>query len=150
MIQHAWTLACNKCIVDPSTNNATLVEVFEQLNIEGPVEFPAVAPMQLDVVSVWYRSVPEQGTRGSGRCSLVGPTGSVSGKSVEYAIDLMTYFRGRTIARISGLSLSGPGLYFFKVELRTDPGQAWHEVAKVPLNVVLGATAVVAPPGPAV
>jgi len=31
MIEHAWTVLCRKAIVDPQTNNATLVETIDQI-----------------------------------------------------------------------------------------------------------------------
>jgi hypothetical protein len=132
MITHAWTVACNKCIVDPSTNNATLVEVLEQISVTGLVQFPAVAPLQVDVVTVWYRSDPARGERGTGRFRLVNPDGSSTAET-EYAIDLTNHFRARSIGRLAGLPIAGPGSYFFQVELRED--QRWREVARIPFFV---------------
>lgn len=146
MIEHAWALLCTKCVIDPDTNNATLTEVLETLTIAGEVQFPTVAPLQMDLVSVWYRSTPEVGSRGSGRVSLLKPDGELAIPPMEFAIDLTNFFRARNIARIAGLPIAGIGIYFFKLELRTDAG-LWRQVAKIPLNVLLAPDAAVGQPG---
>lgn len=143
MIEHAWTLACTKSIVDAQTNNMSITEVLEQVNVEGPVQFPTIAPMQADVVSVWYRSNPDRGTRGSGRLTFVGPDRNPVGPAHDFAIDLTGYYRARTVTRLAGLPLTGAGIYAFKVEMRADVNGAWREVASVPINVTVQAVAAV-------
>lgn len=143
MIEHAWTLACAKSIIDPSTNNMSITEVLEQLNVQGRVEFPTIAPLQSDVISVWYRSDPERGTRGSGRLTFLGPDKNPVGTPHEFSIDLTGNFRMRTITRLAGIPLQGPGIYTFKVEYRVDASGDWREVARIPLNVIIEQGAVV-------
>lgn len=133
MIEHGWTVVCNRCIVDPSTNNASLMEVFEQANVEGSVQFPVVAPLQLDIVTAWHRSDPERGERGTGRFRMINPDGTALA-ATEYAIDLTHFFRSRAIGRLAGLPLAALGRYFFQVEIRVGEHD-WREVAKIPFHV---------------
>jgi hypothetical protein len=134
MIEHAWTVACTKCVIDSETNNATLTETLETLTVPGNIQFPTIAPLQLDLVSNWYRSNPAQGTRGSGRVSFLNPNGEAAAPPTEYAIDLRNYYRSRNIVRVAGLPIAGTGVYFFKIELRVDAEQ-WREVARTPILV---------------
>src|SRR6185369_420814 len=114
MIGHAWTVACTKCIVDPSSNNATLAEVIEEITLNPnpgqQLPFPGVLPIQLNLVSVWYRLRAEQPAQATGRFSFVLGD-QVIGTPNEFAINLSAHYRGRTITRMAGLSIVGPGVY---------------------------------------
>jgi hypothetical protein len=134
MIEHAWTLLCTKCVTDPDSRNATLVEVVEQINAPADAVFPAVVPLQLDLVSVWYRTNPETPATGTGRVTLIPPTGE-AGPPTEYAIDLSVFYRSRNLTRSGGIALGGLGIYYFQIEYRENAQAAWKIVSKLPLNV---------------
>lgn len=134
MIRHAWSLACNKSIIDPTTNNTTIVDVVEQINIPPGSPVPTFVPMQIDFVSVWYRSDAGAGERGTGRLTIACPDGDRT-QQIQFAVDLSLFYRTRTIVRSSGLSLRGPGIYNFVVELSQDGENTWTPTAEVPLTV---------------
>jgi len=114
--------------------NATLSDVVEQLNLAGAMRFPVTIPLQLDVVSVFYRSNIDVAERGRARVSVLHPGGRRE-PSQELVADLSEYFRTRLITRIAGLPVSGPGLYFMLVEQFKEEDGSWFEVARVPFNV---------------
>jgi hypothetical protein len=134
MIVHASTVFCTKCVIDPDTNNATLVEVLDQINIPEGTAFPMVAPIQSDLVSVWYRSNPNEPGRGTGRVSLVRPNGEKIVQK-EYAIDLSVFYRGRTITRSGGFNVLEFGVYYFWIDVRQEGSEEWDNVAKIPVSV---------------
>jgi len=114
------------------------MEVIEQINLNPPpgqqVHFPLAAPMQMDLVSTWYRSEPARGTRGSGRFSLVYGNATV-GVPTEFAIDLTEHSRARTIGRMAGIPIPGTGDYFFRIELREQGMEDWRVVSTLPLTI---------------
>jgi hypothetical protein len=136
MIQHAWTVLCTKCIVDPESRNATLVEVLDQLNVPTPPGFPIIVPIQMDLVTAWFRGNPDVPERGTGRISLLMPDGS-STAAQEYVIDMTEFPRSRTITRSGGIIINGAGTYSFRVEVRDDGTADWRLAASLPLSVVL-------------
>jgi len=135
MIEHAWTVLCKKAIVDPQTGNITLVETVEQINATGAApDFPALAPMEMELVSLWYRTDIEVAVRGQGRIALIGPDGHVVGDPQTLQLDLTTFVRARTIAKLPGLPVTGAGVYRFQVELSVDGQEEWRIVARVPVQ----------------
>src|SRR5437879_5131067 len=118
MIEHDWTVVCSRTIVDPDSRNATLVDVIEQLNLSAAARFPVVIPVQMDIVSLWYRSNIDVAERGQGRIALVNPAGEEHAE--EILIDVSEYPRARTISRSGGIAVSGPGTYRFRIEVRED------------------------------
>jgi len=134
MVKHAWTTLCTKCIIDPETNNISLVDVIEQLNPIGPLDLPVIVPMQSDLVSTWYRSDPDMPVRGTARVSFVDPSGS-STALIEYLVDLTTFYRTRSRSRSGGFQVTRSGVYYFRVELRQEGESDWTIVEELPLNI---------------
>lgn len=148
MIQYAWGIACVRSITDPNSKNLSLIDVVEQINIPTGVTFPAVAPVQLDVVTTWYRSDPATPERGTGRILVRYPNGE-SDEVSQYAVDLTSMFRLHAITRIAGLKLVEVGIYFLGIDVREDGQQQWRRVGDVPLNIELAADVIMAGAVPA-
>jgi hypothetical protein len=146
MIKIAWSVLCTRCVTDSATNNVSLMEVVEQLGIPpGLPVVGVVAPVQMDMVTLWYRENPNQPARGTGRIVLNRPDGTL-GPPITFGVDLTQFLRVRSIGRIAGLELRGTGDYFFKVELRIEGQENWIEVSRVPLTVAVVAQPAVAVP----
>ncbi|SRR6266478_2542782 len=136
MIQHAWSILCTKSIVDPETKNMTVVEVIEQLNLAPNTTFPVIVPFQMEFVSTWYRSDPNQGERGTGRLGIANPDGTaVAGN--QFAIDLTAFYRAHVVVRSSGIGLVAAGVYQFVVDVKGEGREDWQTVARIPLNVAV-------------
>jgi hypothetical protein len=146
MIKNAWSVLCTRCITDSATNNVTLAEVVEQLNIPPGTEVVGVAaPIQMDLVTLWYRENANQPARGTGRIVVTRPDRTAS-QPITFAVDLTQFLRVRAIGRLAGLELHGAGDYFFKVELRIEGQENWTEVSRIPLHVAVVAQPAVAVP----
>jgi hypothetical protein len=146
MIKNAWSVLCTRCITDSATNNITLAEVVEQLNIPPGVEVVGTAvPIQMDLVTLWYRENANRPARGTCRIVAIRPDGSL-GQPITFGVDLTQFMRVRAIGRIAGFELQGIGDYFFKVELRIDGQENWVEVSRIPLQVMVVAQPAVAQP----
>ena len=137
MINHAWTVICQKSIIDRETNNVSL-DVLEQLNVTIPT-IPTEAkgvifPMPIEIVSLWYRGYKDPGIKGDGRLRIVAP----NNKDVGFAninIDLATSHRYRTRVRLNNLSIpkGTSGYFHFIVELKSN--NKWIEITRIPLEV---------------
>jgi hypothetical protein len=141
MIQHSWSLICNRCITDPTSKNVTLVEVLEQINAPPGTVFPIMAPIQMDFVSTWYRSDPNQGERGTARVVVKWPNGG-SSDDTQFAVDLTSFYRARIVTRSAGIKLVGPGIYYFTLDLKQDGEAEWRNVARIPLSVAIAEGAI--------
>ena len=139
MIEHAWSVICDKTIIDQDTNNISL-DVIEQINfIKVPIPEGMkgiIIPAPLIIVSLWYRIKSDSPCRGRSRVKILSPSDEQVGV-VEIDIDLTQHQRCRTRCRINGLPVPNgqSGIFHFIVDLFRD--ENWAEVAKIPLEVQL-------------
>jgi hypothetical protein len=133
MIHHAWTVLCDRVIIDKDTNNVSL-DVIEQLEItvEGSAPPVIMVPVNLHVVTMWYRD-DDKPEAGKARAHISYPDGSVmGGADLELPLDGL---RLRTLSHIPALPVKGSGVHFFTLEMSVD--ESWKEVARVPLQIII-------------
>ncbi len=143
MICHAWTVICEKSIIDRETNNIS-VDVLEQLDFyTSPLPGEAkeiILPKQMEIVSLWYREQGDEGVSGRGQLKIEMSDGkALSATNLE--IDLTKSYRQRTRVRLNGLPIpkSFSGFFYFVVLLESNG--KWTEVARIPLEVNVKQTA---------
>jgi len=140
MIEHVWTAVCSNVVIDRESNNASLHNVIDQLNVCGHIAPSTLLGIPFEIISLWLRSDPQQAATGQARVTLMAPSGRSLG-SVEYPINLTEFERYRGVVRTQGLPVEGPGRYRYRVELRVDPENEWQQVAAVPLTVLVSPAA---------
>ena len=137
-----WAILCKDTIVNRDTNNMTLVEVIEELNVVAsppqgtPVpELGFSAVLDLHLVSLWVRTEPSVPEKGQARFKAVTPKGREV-VTAEAEVDLTEGPRLRADGHLleSPFPFSDDGTYFFKIEMRT-PESDWEEVYELPLWV---------------
>lgn len=152
MIEHVWTVLCHRSVVDGETNNISLIDVLERIGISQPPERATtllesdasssqrlMIPLSFEVVTLWKRVSLQEPAHGKGRLVLVGPEGSELGVAREFEVDLTSYTRLRSRARLSGIPLTTAGEYRFRTELLIDGEANWRRVEATPLQVVFQA-----------
>lgn len=135
MIDHVWTVVCSRAVIDRESNNVSLQNIIEQINIRGEPIPDRVVAVQLEVVTLWVRAdfdVPSQATT---RLTVLSPSGNVLG-SFESDIDVSEYERFRARVKFEGLLMPELGRYAFRTELKNKGESEWHEVATIPLKIV--------------
>jgi hypothetical protein len=146
MPRHIWSVLCAKSSTDRETNNISLFEVIEQINVQIPpgVGDPGVIAISLELVTLWRRQDAETAERATARLVHLEADGSEA-NSAEFSVDLTRHRRMRTISKIGGLPVRRPGTHVLKVELqRNDNG--WDPVAWIPVEVNVTAADEVAEP----
>ena len=137
MIQHVWTVVCQKSIIDKDTNNISL-DVLEQLKIKIsslPEKAEGIIfPIKIEIVSLWCRGRGEEKIKGDGQLKIEGPNNKVVGNAM-IDIDLMSSHRSRTRVRLEGLPIpkGASGVFHFVILLKSE--NKWIQVARVPLEV---------------
>ncbi|MBU0510519.1 MAG: hypothetical protein KKD28_11085 [Chloroflexi bacterium] len=134
MITHIWTVLCSRAVIDRDSNNCSLQNVIEQLNIKKKPEPEAMLVIAFDVVTLWSRTNPGVPGRGRERLTFLSPSGTELG-SFEISIDLSNTKRFRSQVRFEGLPVREPGLYSFRVDLQNDSETEWYQVAAIPLEI---------------
>jgi len=136
MIEHVWTVVCSRVVIDRESNNASLQNVVDQINVQGEIAAGTLLAVPFEIVSLWIRTDPEEAGTGEARVSLIAPSDKQLG-SFDYPISLSDHERHRGVLRSQGLIYEGPGRYTYRVELRVDPQGEWRQVAAVPVTVVV-------------
>jgi hypothetical protein len=136
MIDHVWSVVCGRSSTDRETNNISLFDVIEQLNVLGPLPEPAARvalPIPFEVVSLWSRSNPDLAIESRGRVKMIAPNGDQAFVQ-EFPINLNENPRMRTQLRSVGFPLLGTGRYIFTVEILR-AGDIWETVARIPVRL---------------
>jgi hypothetical protein len=145
MIEHVWSVLCGRAVTDRETNNMSLLEVIEQVNLLGPMPEPGqrvALPIPFEVVSLWSRGNPNEREESTGRIKIIAPN-NAEVLAHEFSINLIEHARVRTQMRSVGIPLAGVGRYVFSIEIKR-PNEIWETVAKIPLQVESMAQAPVA------
>lgn len=135
-MRHVWSVLCTKSTIDRETNNISLFEVVERIEIHAPrgISRPFGFPFHGDLVTLWAREDQLQPERGQMRASLMSPAGDTLA-DFNAEVDLESGNRSRNIAHLEGLKVAGSGWHELVIRHRRSSGDAWHEVARIPLEV---------------
>ncbi len=134
-VLHAWSVLCDRVIIDSDTNNVSL-DVIEQLLFSvpgGDSSKKVVIPMRMEVVSLWFREHPDQASSCLVRVKLKDPSGAVL-TSTSIPVDLQSKRRYRTRLKLDALPVTTDGVYLFEIEQETKG--SWATVASLPLEVL--------------
>lgn len=140
MIGHVWSVLCLRSIIDRRTNNISLIDVIEEVTVQGSVphepegKTPAL-PLTLTLVSLWGREPEDQPAKGEVRISLLTPNHKELKDLSVHTLDLSEKLRMRMFNNSPFLPFYGPGTYRFRVQVKEEGETEWKEVASVPLNV---------------
>ena len=147
MIRHVWSVLCSKVSVDRDSNNVSLFEVIEslQLTTAAPVNFPANVPFEGTLVTLWARQRPDQPVTGQMRVRLLAPNGDQLG-TFNSEIDLNRSTRNRVIGSMSGLRIAGEGVHEIEVAWRVDTHADWHVATSLPLEIAVRVDPAIAQP----
>ncbi len=136
MIEHVWTVLCARASIDKETNNISLFEVVEQLQVVGPRppdDATVLIPVSMELVTLWERTDWAIPTRGTARMALRLPDNQLYEAPLEMAVDLSTSPRHRSVMKFGAIPFRLPGVIRFEVSIRGDGQANWRIVAKVPL-----------------
>ena len=129
-----WSVLCAHPIVDQQTNNVSLINVIEQVQVSlsaiGP--FPVTIPMGWSIVTLWRREDLDHPEQRVGRLRILGPGGGQLGEAL-FEIDLSEHERARTIATQTHLVLERIGTHRFIIEVQED--DTWDFRADLPVEV---------------
>ena len=137
MIQNIWSVLCSKNITDVQSNNASLIDIPEEVSIfvSSEEQVPINVLVNLELVTYWERGDSETPEQGRFRVCLKFPGEHPTDfpNSQEATIDLTNNLRARVAMRIQALPVFQSGIHRFNVEVEVE--DKWHQVASVPLLI---------------
>ena len=138
-MKHIWTVACSRAVIDQDSNNVSLQNVIEQLNIADDPTPDGVLPIEVHLITLWSRADLETPSQGKSRVRFLTPSGKVLG-TFESDIDLSESERLRLRLRFASLPLRESGIHSFRVDLKKAESSRWRNVAEIPIDVRFGPT----------
>ena len=146
MIKHIWSVLCRRSVVDSQSNNVSLIDVFEQLQVgispfdssDTSVSEGISIPVQYELVNFWSKTNEVVEEKGSIRIVLLDPKGKEIKRMDKDLIIPQTNRRMREINKIQGISLKGNGIYNFVVSIKQEDSDLYITVAEIPLEVKIG------------
>lgn len=135
MIDHVWTVVCSQIVIDRDSNNVSLQNIIEQINIRAEPMPDGKLPIVLHTMTLWVRTDSNTPARGRGRVKFVSPSGQAAAP-LEFDINLSEYTGHRTRGKFGGLPVTEPGRYSFRVDFQEEGEDEWRQVASVPVEVI--------------
>lgn len=134
MIEHIWSVLCSRSVIDSETNNVSIQDIIEQININAEPAENGFLPIQLELITLWGRKEINETAKGIERVTFITPSGKNEVIS-EAEIDLTKAERHRQRVRFPGLPVNETGKYYFKVEIKNGDNE-WKQASAIPLKVV--------------
>lgn len=144
MIKHIWSVLCQKSVVDSESNNVSLFDVLEQLQIDIASNIPnnvsnsknIILPIQYELINFWSKT-----GNGEEKADVKIILKDTTGKEVKKIEKVLTIpeknRRMREINKIQGLPISGNGNYKFIVSIKNSNDDNYKDVAEIPLEVIV-------------
>jgi len=142
MIEHVWSVLCQRAILDRNTSSVSLIDIIEEFQIQDPV--PPIEEgktltlsIPITLISLWNRNPEDLPIIAQARVLLSVPTREVVKEISTYSVDLSEKLRLRAFINIPVLQFWGSGIYRFVIQLQDGEKENWKEVASVPLKIVM-------------
>ena len=146
-MKHIWSILCTRSIIDNETNNISLIDTLEKININihpkqkgvGSIK-DALEPItirgQFEIVSLFKRSnTAEELEKAQQLIEFYGPDDKKIEEFVK-AVEISKQFqRMRVRFRIQKLTFFKAGEYKFVVKLKEEGQIKYQTVAELPLEV---------------
>lgn len=135
MAKLLWALLCEQAIINSQTNNVSLIEIIEQLNVPN---FPTIVPQKFYIVSLWEKETPNKDKEETFNFKIIIKSQpdtidpNESGFSVEATIP-NNKDRFRNVCAISGLKIDREGILNIAIFLKSDC--TWDEKHRIPIQI---------------
>ena len=133
MIDHVWTVLCSRSVIDVETNNVSIQDVIEQLNIPGDPKPDGLLAIPFEIISLWARSEPKMPEQGLERITFITPL-EKSTIVAESPIDLSTAERQRNRIKFPGLPIAEEGRHYFQIDCKQEDGE-WKKAVTLPISI---------------
>ncbi|MBE0682192.1 MAG: hypothetical protein IH589_09785 [Anaerolineales bacterium] len=134
MIDHVWTVLCSRSVIDIETNNVSIQDVIEQLNIPGDPKPDGLLAIPFEIISLWARSESKMPKQGLERITFITPS-EKSTIVAESPIDLSTAERQRNRIKFPGLPIAEEGRHYFQIEYKQDDDSEWIKATALPISI---------------
>ena len=144
-IEHIWSILCEKSIIDQDSNNISLQNVLEQLQLTPGVDAKLGkdvnsaeknVPINFELITMWDR-VAKGDIDEQIKIALVDPEGKAIA-TTDHPLKLSSSLqRLRFRIRYNGIKVTIPGKYRFSIRMKGE--KEYEEVGRVYLDIKIPA-----------
>ena len=137
-MRHIFTILCSKVSIDRQSNNASLFDIIERIELEVPAgtQRPITFGFSGDLVTLWGRNDFNIPGSGYARTRLLSPDNQVLAEFFN-EVELQSAPRNRLMGHLNGLKVQGTGWHHFQVSQRDSPDADWEIVHEYPLEIIV-------------
>ncbi len=145
--RHIWSVLCQSSAIDRDSNTVSLFHAVENITLDkskwdqltqGRGESGGAAPLavQMELVSLWGRGDLENRVS-EVKMVLLDPADQSLNEKIYKLVFQKNRRRMRIRIKISGIDVTDPGLYTFRLSCRSSQRQAFQAVAEIPLELTV-------------
>jgi len=143
--KHVFSALCSKSIIDRETNQLSLINVPEGIEIspiseseykDNTIPISGGGQYVMELVCLWRRSDFSVSEKGHARLVVKSPSGEKVSE-VDIPINLETSAQSRNIIKFPAFSFKGPGTYIYVLQQQkgTEKKPRWITVAEIPFGI---------------
>jgi len=144
MIKHIWSVLCRSSSVDLKTNNISLFDVFERLEVSLTIpkdkkvpKFKKInLPVDYQIVSLWTHDQKKQNEIKI-KIIFENPSGVKTDLVNKELILPSDKKRMRDIIKIQGIVLEKSGTYTFRLQAKEKKDNEFQNISELPLEIII-------------
>ncbi len=149
MIKHVWSVLCRKSIIDNESNLISLIEAFEQLDVDidkkkleeqkksSTSNIINISGIDYEIVTLFTRDSVENTESTELKIVVEDPDKVKINESLHKFNFTKGLYRMRYRTRISGIAITKPGIYYYSVFCKQNNEKEYTQIAALPVQVVI-------------
>lgn len=137
-VEHIWSVLCRSSSIDQDTNNATLVNILERLEVKIPKDNKSekvFVSIDFELITLWKKNLEGKSMIADCEVDIVDPSGVILQK-IRHPLEIKSEFRRlRSRIKMDKLQVTSDGDYLFKVWLKLPGESVYSVVATIPFEV---------------
>lgn len=149
-IKHVWSMLCQSSVIDQQTNNISLQNVLEQIQVnisskaaedfkkQNPtIEKGLPVTFNAQIASLWRSLNPKVTPSADVEIEFFDGIGD-SLQKIEFKLVFEEgKGRMRSMINVPGLVITDTGLYLFKIKVKEEGESAFTEAGEIPLEIIV-------------
>jgi hypothetical protein len=139
-IKHIWSILCERSSIDQNTNNISLFNVLEQINVDKKVlemaktsQKSVIATINYQLITLWQKEAEKKKINFEQKIEVVDANGKILASAPKRLEIPASQTRIRAINNFEGLPITGMGEYAFKIYLKDEYDEKYKIYASIPL-----------------
>ncbi len=142
MIKHVWSIVCRESNVDPATNNISIDDAYENIQVtldtkgkEYKKGLSVGVPFDFELVSLFYRDAKGEQESTQEFVTILDPKGVKLGEVDSKVVFREAFDRMRNVIKFNSMPLTLSGTYLFQVHIQKPKSRNREPVTVIPVDI---------------